>query len=77
MKVIINPFTKRVLVLDKKEEVELYYEHVDEWLSFTLNNQVYDIHILYDSGLDVSTYNVIDGVVDYENSVKSTVKIVY
>jgi hypothetical protein len=77
MKVIINPFTKQVVVLDKKEEVELYYDDIDEWVSFTLSNRVYDIHILYDSGLDVSIYNVIDGVIDYEKSIKSTVKVIY
>ena len=79
--ITINPFIQEI-VFEKYSskqwhKAKIVYEDIDEWGAITLDGIVYDYHLLYDSGLSISIYNVIDGKADYENTVKTKVKVIY
>jgi hypothetical protein len=67
----INPFTKQLQIRDRNsnEILEFFYEDIDEWGSFTVEDKVYNYHILYDSRLSFDVYPVIDGVIYFNDLV--------
>jgi hypothetical protein len=77
LKITINPFTCQVLISNKTEQVEIFYNQIDEWVCFNINNKTYDLHILYDSGLLISIYEVINNKIDYSKPIKNKVKVIY
>ena len=76
----VNPFLQKGIITTEIDtvlhSVIIYYNEVDEWNSFDINGQVYDIHFYYSSEFTVSIYPVIKDVADYENHCKVKLKIV-
>ena len=76
----VNPFLQKGIITTEIDtvlhSVIIYYNEVDEWNSFDINGQVYDIHFYYSSEFTVSIYPVIKDVADYENPCKVKLKII-
>lgn len=76
----VNPFLQKATITTEIDGVSYtiirHYNEIDEWDSFEINGQVYDIHFCYDSEFTVSIYPVIKDVADYENPCKVKLKIV-
>lgn len=76
----VNPFLQKGIITTEIDtvlhSVIIYYNEVDEWNSFDINGQVYDIHFYYSSEFTVSIYPVIKDVTDYESPCKVRLKIV-
>jgi hypothetical protein len=77
----VNPF-KQVAVINTKIGAiyytqVMYFEQFDEWDSFELGGQIFDIHFLYDTEFMVSIYPVIDNKADYTKNfeVELTIKL--
>ena len=76
----VNPFLNKGIITTEIDtvlhSVIIYYNEVDEWNSFDINGQVYDIHFYYSSEFIVNIYSVNKDVADYENPCKVKLKIV-
>lgn len=68
-KVQVNPFKKIATISTKLNRkgfsTELYYEDIDEWNTFEMDGNTFDIHFHYDAEFLVSIYPVINNKVDY------------
>jgi hypothetical protein len=73
-KVQVNPFTKKTVINTKIGKIEytkiLYYEDIDQWDSFELAGETFDIHFHYDAEFLVSIYPVENNKVDFEKPYK-------
>lgn len=73
-KVQVNPFAKIAVITTKINRVlferKMYYENIDEWNSFEMNQKTYDIHFHYDAKFLVSIYGVTNNIVDYTKQYK-------
>jgi hypothetical protein len=76
----VNPFLNKGIITTEIDtvlhSVIIYYNEVDEWNSFNINGQVYDIHFCYDTEFTVSIYPVNKDVADCDNPYKVKLKIV-
>ena len=76
----VNPFLNKGIITTEIDtvlhSVIIYYNEVDEWNSFDINGQVYDIHFYYSSEFIVNIYSVNKDVADYEYPCKVKLKIV-
>lgn len=68
-KVTINPFLQTITIEGRlhnliNQEIELTYNELDEWNSFELFGDMYDIHLLYDTKPQVSIYQVVEFIGD-------------
>jgi hypothetical protein len=80
--VTVNPFSHTIVVSSKTrtgyQEVELVADSLmDEWSSFEIGSNVYDIHFYYDQEFSVSIYDAEDNAEAYQNShsVKLIIKL--
>jgi|GEM_PF-2347523 len=75
--ITVNPFTRKlkimVLMDNEVHDVEMYFEDLDRWGSFEINNNIFDIHCLYDESFSVSVYPIGNGSI--ETSPKQNVKL--
>lgn len=71
-KVEINPFKQKATVSTKvnnqSHTVEIYYEDIDEWNSFKVNGQEFDIQFHYDAEFLVSIYPIENDRIDYSKT---------
>jgi hypothetical protein len=79
--VIINPFKHEAIIKTKmgntKYSKTMYYFNNDEWNSFDIIGQLFDIHFCYDKKFTVSVYTVKDSQTNYEvnHDIKLTIKL--
>jgi hypothetical protein len=68
-KVEVNPFLRTAKIESVFSNVtytqELSYTDLDEWNSFEMAWECFDIHFLYDDKFKVSIYPIEDEVADY------------
>jgi len=79
--VTINPFLQRMYIEHRTESgktyhEDLFYSCIDEWNAFRTDS-LYDIHFLYDSGLNISIYPVKQNKADYKITLPVAVGIVF
>lgn len=71
-KVELNPFKQKAIVSTnisgQLHSVEIYYEDIDEWNSFKINGQEFDIQFHYDDEFLVPIYPIEDNKVDYSKT---------
>ena len=71
--VLVNPFTKSILVSSRGNKVDcetvVEYSELDEWHSFEFEGIVFDLNIAYSGMLDVSIYN------EFEDKLPVSIKI--
>lgn len=70
-RVEVNPFTRKAIIScdwgNHQHERIVYYDDIDEWTSFQIDDYLFDIHFLYDFDFSVSIYPVTNNSVDYEH----------
>jgi len=77
----VNPFKQSAIINTKIGAFSytqvMYFEQFDEWDSFELGGQIFDIHFLYDMEFTVSIYPVFDNKADYTKpfEVELTIKL--
>lgn len=80
--VIVNPFTRKILVSSRvnkcTHETIIEYGDLDEWHAFMFDDEVFDIHILYEGELEISIYRVRGGIpmVNEDDLIRVKYKIV-
>ncbi len=72
---IVNPFLQSIEVTNGTDSETLEYSCTDEWVGFNINDQEYDLQIMYDEGLSINIYPVFKGVLDSTIDCCSCIKI--
>ena len=80
----VNPFLRTVILKRQSTKGDwskvFQFEELDEWETFEYDNCVYDMHFYYkteESKFYLSAYEIIEGNVSYQESVKIKVKFVF
>lgn len=80
--ILVNPFTRRMLISSRinkvSHEVVIEYGDLDEWHAFMFDDEVFDIHLLYEGELEISIYRVTEGntLVNKDDSIHVKYKII-
>lgn len=78
-KVIVNPFTRMVTVVEHGNMAQFFVNEIDEHVHFELNSRLYNFHFFYEecenTGFAPSIYAVENGVTNWDNNYRLSVMI--
>jgi PAB1-binding protein PBP1 len=80
-KAVVNPFMQECILkvkYNKKEhEIKMFYNSIDEWSGFEINDMIFDIHFHYDEKFTVNIYRFDkdSDAYKYPQKVKLSIKI--